>query len=92
MIQLDHVTKRFGSRLAVDDLTLQIPAGEIYGLLGLNGAGKSTAIGMMLGQVWPTEGRVNVCGHDVASRSDNRKRPEIQKWRRRSGVRIDGGW
>jgi ABC-2 type transport system ATP-binding protein len=68
VINLDHVTKRFGSRLAVDDLTLQIPAGEIYGLLGHNGAGKSTAIGMMLGQVWPTDGRVNVCGHDVTSR------------------------
>ncbi len=66
MIELRHVTKRFGQQLAVDDLTLQVPAGEIYGLLGHNGAGKSTAIGMMLGQVWPTSGEVRVCGHDVA--------------------------
>ena len=65
MIDLKHVTKRFGRQLAVDDLTLQVPAGEIYGLLGHNGAGKSTAIGMMLGQVWPTSGEVRVCGHDV---------------------------
>ena len=65
MIQLTGITKKFGSRLAVDDLTLQVPAGEIYGLLGHNGAGKSTAIGMMLGQVWPTQGEVKVCGHDV---------------------------
>jgi ABC-2 type transport system ATP-binding protein len=43
-----------------------VPAGEIFGLLGHNGAGKSTAIGMMLGQVWPTAGAVTVCGHDVA--------------------------
>ncbi len=65
MIQLNHVFKSFGGRLAVDDLTLQVPAGEIYGLLGHNGAGKSTAIGMMLGQVWPTNGEIRVCGHDV---------------------------
>src|SRR5215469_12674313 len=68
MISLQNVQKKFGGRLAVDDLTLVVPRGEIFGLLGHNGAGKSTAIGMMLGQVWPTEGRVNVCGHDVASR------------------------
>ncbi len=68
MIQLQHVFKRFGPQLAVDDLTLNVPEGEIYGLLGHNGAGKSTAIGMMLGQVWPSSGQVMVCGHDVMSR------------------------
>ena len=68
MIELIHATKQFGDRCAVNDLTLTIPAGEIYGLLGHNGAGKSTAIGMMLGQVWPTAGQVNICGYDVASR------------------------
>ncbi|MGO8930046.1 MAG: ABC transporter ATP-binding protein [Limisphaerales bacterium] len=67
MIQLRHLNKKFGRRLAVDDLTLQVPAGEIYGLLGHNGAGKSTAIGMMLGQVWPTSGDVNICGYDVTA-------------------------
>jgi ABC-2 type transport system ATP-binding protein len=67
MIELRNVTKQFGQRLAVDDLTLHVPSGEIYGLLGHNGAGKSTAIGMMLGQVWPTQGRVVICGHEVTS-------------------------
>lgn len=67
MIQLCNVQKKFCQRLAVDDLTLAVPRGEIFGLLGHNGAGKSTAIGMMLGQVWPTRGEVKVCGHDVAS-------------------------
>ena len=67
MIQLKHLNKKFGQRLAVADLTLQVPAGEIYGLLGHNGAGKSTAIGMMLGQVWPTSGEVSICGHDVTA-------------------------
>ena len=68
MIQLKHLCKKFGQRLAVDDLTLQVPTGEIYGLLGHNGAGKSTAIGMMLGQVWPSGGEVLICGHDVTAR------------------------
>lgn len=67
MIQLRNVRKKFGQRVAVDDLTLEVPAGEIYGLLGHNGAGKSTAIGMMLGQVWPTSGEVEVCGFEVTS-------------------------
>jgi len=67
MISLHQVQKKFGARVAVDDLTLNIPRGEIFGLLGHNGAGKSTAIGMMLGQVWPTRGEVKVCGHDVTT-------------------------
>jgi len=67
VIQLQHLFKKFGGQLAVDDLTLQVPAGEIYGLLGHNGAGKSTAIGMMLGQVWPSSGEVRVNGHDVTA-------------------------
>lgn len=67
MIELNQVSKRFGERWAVDQLTLAVPAGEIYGLLGHNGAGKSTAIGMMLGQVWPTSGEVKVCGFEVGT-------------------------
>jgi ABC-2 type transport system ATP-binding protein len=65
VIELQDVSKRFGRRLAVDGLSLRVPAGEIFGLLGHNGAGKSTAIGMMLGQVWPTAGEVKICGHEV---------------------------
>ena len=68
MIELRKVTKDFGSRRAVSELDLRVPPGEIFGLLGHNGAGKSTAIGMMLGQVWPSGGEVRVCGHDVTRR------------------------
>ncbi|MDB6022485.1 MAG: transporter related-protein [Pedosphaera sp.] len=68
MIQLSNVHKIFGTRPAVEELNLTVPAGEIFGLLGHNGAGKSTAIGMMLGQVWPTSGEVRVCGFDVITR------------------------
>ncbi|MGA9450902.1 MAG: ABC transporter ATP-binding protein [Verrucomicrobiia bacterium] len=67
MISLREVQKKFGARVAVHDLTLDVPRGEIFGLLGHNGAGKSTAIGMMLGQVWPTRGEVKVCGYDVTT-------------------------
>lgn len=67
MIELNHLWKRFGARCAVADLSLTVPRGEIFGLLGHNGAGKSTAIGMMLGQVWPTAGQVRVCGCDVTT-------------------------
>jgi len=65
VIQLLQVQKNFGKRSAVENLDLHVPRGEIFGLLGHNGAGKSTAIGMMLGQVWPTGGEVKICGHDV---------------------------
>jgi len=67
MIELQQVKKVFAGRLAVDDLNLSIKAGEIFGLLGHNGAGKSTTIGMILGQVWPTSGKITVCGHDAIS-------------------------
>jgi ABC-2 type transport system ATP-binding protein len=67
MIQLQNLTKRFGSRLAVQNLSLEIPRGSLYALLGHNGAGKSTTIGMMLGQVIPDSGRVLINGHDVIS-------------------------
>ena len=67
MIELKNLFKIFGKRTAVEDLSLEVPRSEIYGLLGHNGAGKSTAIGMMLGQVWPTSGEVHVCGFDVTA-------------------------
>jgi ABC-2 type transport system ATP-binding protein len=67
MIELANVQKKFGARLAVDDLSFTVSRGEIFGLLGHNGAGKSTAIGMMLGQVWPSAGVIKVCGHDVSA-------------------------
>ena len=67
MIELRKLGKQFGQRWALRDLDLDVPRGEIFGLLGHNGAGKSTAIGMMLGQVWPSEGSARICGHEVTS-------------------------
>ncbi|MDD8047838.1 MAG: ABC transporter ATP-binding protein [Verrucomicrobiota bacterium] len=65
MIKIDRITKNFGRLTAVQDLCLEVARGEIFGVLGHNGSGKSTTIGMMLGQVWPTKGAVALCGHDV---------------------------
>ncbi len=65
MIRLENLHKRFRGRVAVEQLDLAIPEGALYGLLGHNGAGKSTTIGMILGQVTPDGGRVLIDGRDV---------------------------
>ena len=75
MIELRNVCKKFDGRIAVDDLSFTVPRGEIFGLLGHNGAGKSTAIGMMLGQVWPTSGALKICGHDIQTNRRDALRP-----------------
>jgi ABC-2 type transport system ATP-binding protein len=67
MIELINLTKRFGHTLAVDDLSLRVPAGEIFGFLGPNGAGKTTTIRMMMGLLQPTAGKVLLGGHDLAT-------------------------
>jgi ABC-2 type transport system ATP-binding protein len=66
MIQLEHLTKRFGAFTAVDDLNLNIAEGEIFGFLGPNGAGKTTTIRIMMGLLKPTTGRVVLGGYDLA--------------------------
>ena len=63
-LNLHNVTKRFGEVLAVDDLSLQVPAGCIYGFLGPNGAGKTTTIRMILGIFYPDSGSVRVLGDE----------------------------
>jgi len=65
MIEFDHVTRSYGSKIAVSDLTLAIPRGELFALLGPNGAGKTTTIRMLVGLLHPTRGAIRVCGHDV---------------------------
>ena len=65
MISISGLSKRFGGRVAVEALDLEVPKGSIFGLLGHNGAGKSTVIGMILGQVLPDAGRVRIDGCDV---------------------------
>lgn len=64
-IETSGLSKRYGERLAVDDLSLRVGRGEVFGLLGPNGAGKTTTIAMLLGLVRPSAGRAAVLGHDV---------------------------
>ena len=68
MIQIIHLTKKFGSFTAVDDLTIEVKPGEFYGFLGPNGAGKTTTIKMMAGLYAPTSGRILIQGFDVQER------------------------
>ncbi len=65
-IVLDRVTKTFGDFKAVDDLTLNVSRGEVFGLLGPNGSGKTTTVNLVSGLSQPTAGRVSVLGHDLA--------------------------
>jgi ABC-2 type transport system ATP-binding protein len=73
-VQLDRLTKRFGDFTAVDGVTLDVQQGEIFGFLGANGAGKSTAIRMMCGLLRPSSGRALVLGIDVAQDPEAVKR------------------
>jgi ABC-2 type transport system ATP-binding protein len=65
MITISHLSKRYGAKLAVDDLNFTVSPGEVLGFLGANGAGKSTTMRMIAGFVAPSAGRVSVCGHDI---------------------------
>ena len=65
MIEVQHLTKRYGSHLAVDDLSFFVQKGVIYGLLGPNGAGKSTTMNILTGYISATGGTVTIDGHDV---------------------------
>ena len=67
VLETEGLTRRFGRLLAVDDLNLRVDEGDIYGFLGLNGAGKTTSIRMCLNLIRPTAGRVRVFGQDLGS-------------------------
>ncbi len=67
MIELEHVTKRYGGILALQDVSLRVSSGEVVGLLGRNGAGKTTALNLMTGFFPPSEGRVRIGGKEMLS-------------------------
>ncbi len=66
IVEASSVSKRFGDRVAVDGLTLEVPAGLCFGLLGPNGAGKTTTLRMIYGVTRPSSGRIRVFGIDIA--------------------------
>jgi ABC-2 type transport system ATP-binding protein len=65
MITTKNLSKRYGDKLAVNDLTFSVAPGEVLGFLGANGAGKSTTLRMIAGFISPSAGEVSVCGHDI---------------------------
>jgi len=67
VLRTRNLSKRYGSRLAVDNLNLEVRRGEIFGFLGPNGAGKTTTIRMALGLITPTTGSVEIMGEDIAT-------------------------
>jgi ABC-2 type transport system ATP-binding protein len=73
-IEVAHLVKRFGAFTSVDDVSFQVHEGEVFGLLGSNGAGKSTTIRMMCGLLTPTAGTCRVLGLDVARDPEGVKR------------------
>ncbi|HSE65790.1 MAG TPA: ATP-binding cassette domain-containing protein, partial [Gemmatimonadales bacterium] len=66
MIRLTHLTKRYGSFTAVDDVTLEVSHGELFGFLGPNGAGKTTTMRMIAGILQPTQGTIEIGGDNLA--------------------------
>ena len=69
-VHIENLVKRFGDFVAVDNVSLDVARGEIFGFLGPNGAGKSTTIRIMCGLLAPTSGRATVGGYDVATQSE----------------------
>ncbi len=88
VIRLENVTKRYGSQTALDHVSLEVPPGTVFALLGENGAGKTTAIRVLLGLTDPDEGKATVLGidsarhgHDVRSRVGYvPERPTLYEW------------
>ena len=73
-VEIEGLTKRFGDAVALDDLTLSVPAGSVFGFLGPNGAGKTTTIRILTGLAVPTSGTARVLGHDLRERSEQVRR------------------
>ncbi len=73
MIKIKSLTKTYGRLTAVDNLSLSIPAGEIFGFIGPNGAGKTTTISMIAGLLAPTSGSVEICGIDMLKKPKQAK-------------------
>jgi len=73
-ISTEHLTRRFGQFVAVDDVNLQVAAGQFFGFLGPNGAGKSTTIKMLTGLLAPSAGRIQILGMDLSGNAIEVKR------------------
>ena len=73
MIEIRHLTKKYGENVAVNDLNITLEPGNIYGFLGPNGAGKSTTMNMITGYIGATSGEVIINGHDINKEPEQAK-------------------
>lgn len=73
MIEIEHLTKKYGEHIAIDDISMKLEEGHIYGLLGKNGAGKSTTMNVMTGYIGASNGTVRVCGYDIVKDAEKAK-------------------
>ena len=73
MIEVTNLTKTFGAKTAVNDLSFQVQKGEVLGFLGPNGAGKSTTMRMVTGYFPPTTGQISICGIDMLKSPEKAK-------------------
>ncbi|MEU8112300.1 ABC transporter ATP-binding protein [Micromonospora sp. NPDC048947] len=92
-LRTEHLSKRYGRLLALDDLTLDVAAGEVFGFLGPNGAGKSTTIRLLLGLARPTSGRAWVFDTDTADVAAAHRRlayvpADVALWPRMTGAEV----
>lgn len=70
LIEASHLRKTFGDLVAVDDLSLQVASGEIYGLVGADGAGKTTTLRLLVGALTPNVGEASICGYDIRKQTE----------------------
>lgn len=87
MIQFDHVTKRFGAKTVLDDISFEIQKGEIFFIVGPSGTGKSVSLKHMVRLLVPDEGRVLVAGEDISHAPDS----DLERMRERFGYLFQGG-
>lgn len=74
LIEINHLVKKYGDHVAVDDLNLTVEPGKIYGFLGPNGAGKSTTMNILTGYIGATSGEVKINGHDIFAEPEEAKK------------------
>ena len=91
MIKTEHLSKRYDTLTAVDDVSFEVKPGEVLGFLGPNGAGKTTTMRMLAGFITPTGGKASICGHDVETDAARRQSEPRLPARRRAAVRRDDG-
>jgi ABC-2 type transport system ATP-binding protein len=77
VVSVEHVTRRFGARIAVDDVSFEVRSGEVFGLLGPNGAGKTTTLRMLGGLIPPTSGTIRINGQPFVHASSQTLRERI---------------